>query len=155
MKKGLKIPTRRVKCDDCTINVGRVIEGTRIVEEGTPHRVHEGEWVDIVPVGSLSTYIALDKLSKGLTNPDQNGMASSMISLCETLASRITDWNWTDIYGERLPKPTPEVVQGLAEDEIIYLITAVQGESVVERKNASRRSQAKSSTAKRPQNTAS
>tara|TARA_Y100000310_G_scaffold317685_1_gene370839 strand:+ start:16601 stop:17035 length:435 start_codon:yes stop_codon:yes gene_type:complete len=144
-----------VESDDCVVAIGRKVSGDRIVDEGAAHHVHEGEWVDIIPVGAMTQYIALDKLRRALTNPNQDGLANSMESLCRSIASRVMAWNWTDMKGMPLPPPTSEVIQELAEDEIIYLVNAIQGETVAERKNASGRSPKKPSTVKRPQPKAS
>ncbi|KKM64088.1 hypothetical protein LCGC14_1504980, partial [marine sediment metagenome] len=58
-----KIKSIRVPSDDCVVNVGRRTEGDRIIEPGEPCNAHKGEWVDLLPVMSLETYLAAGSLA--------------------------------------------------------------------------------------------
>ena len=128
-----KIPPTRVKSDDCAIYVGRVIEDGEITEEGTAYYVHEGEWVEIFLTQSLAEIMAL----VDMRNMVEEG-AGAMRTFCHELANRIVEWNWTDNGGDPLPQPhnAPEVVERLTNDELMWLMTAIQGKETTEnRKN--------------------
>jgi len=131
-----KIPSKRVPSDDCIVRVGRKIADEKIVEEGIAYNIHEGEWIEVIPVRSLRQYFALSRLIAG---GDAQKMESSLDDLCEQVAERVTAWNWTDMGGNPLPQPykNPDAIKTLTEDELLYLMSAVQGETPGQRKNAS------------------
>ncbi len=131
-----KIPSKRVPSDDCLVRVGRKIEGEKIEEEGIAYNVHEGEWIEVIPVGSLRQYFALSRLATA--GGDAQKLEASLDEICEQVAERVTGWNWTDMGGNPLPQPykSPDAIKALTEDELLYLITAVQGETPGQRKNA-------------------
>ena len=54
-----KIPTVKVPSDECAISIGQIIEDGEIVEPGTPHYVHIGEWVEIMPVMAVKEVMQL------------------------------------------------------------------------------------------------
>ena len=139
VKKGkAKIPAQRVSSDDCAINIGQVIEEGVILEEGTPYYVHAGEWVEVMPVMSVREVMNLSGLQQGSENP--SGLGNNLIDLCKELSKRILSWNWTDLMGEPLPQPYnhPEVLEGLASEELLWLVSASSGqESPDERKKES------------------
>ena len=141
-----KIPSRRVPSDDCLVHVGRRVEDGQIVDEGEAYNVHEGEWVEVVPVVTMRQYIEINHLSKSLTAQDIDGMERSMDALCKAIAQRVVAWNWTDNEGVALPPPTEGVIRELTEDELVYLITAIQGETAGQRGNGSTPSPTRSST---------
>lgn len=138
-----KIPPRRVNADDCTVVIGRVVKGLTIVEPGEPHQVHVGEWVEVLPVTSLAMFNALLELGKMAANLTDN---KALEQLCEALGERVTDWNFTGLDGKPLAKPykNPHVLMGLSEDELIWLVTAAQGETQAERKKGYGPSETKS-----------
>lgn len=131
----MKIPAKRIDSSDCIVYPSRVIEGGVIVDQGEGFAVHEGEWVEIIPVRSLKENFGLLSLIKD----DKQKIGSALIDICETLSKRITGWNWTDNNGEDLPNPhnKPEILHELTEDEIAWLMTAVKGETPGGRKNVS------------------
>lgn len=135
----LKIPSRRIASDDCIVHVGRQIdlESKQIISEGTPYAVHEGEWVEILPIGSIRKYLALMQLTQSVQNQDPTTLESALDRLCHEIAERVLDWNWTGMDGQPLPKPyrNVEVMRGLCEDELIWLAMATQGESAGEKKS--------------------
>jgi hypothetical protein len=118
-----KIPPTRIESDECVIYTGRVIDvDTReITEQGTPHYVHVGEWVELIPCQSLKELIALQDI--------QDNASGSLKTLCDELSKRVTDWNWTGIDGEALPQPykAPDVLEGLITDELMWLLSVVKG----------------------------
>ncbi|MDY6957629.1 MAG: hypothetical protein SVK08_00595 [Halobacteriota archaeon] len=148
----MKIPPKKVKADDCMIYVGRVIQDGKITDPGTPYAVHEGEWVEVFPVGSVQQTLNLFKLVSAATEEQQEEgvkkLEASLTELCEELASHLVGWNWTDNNGDPLPQPhkNPEAIKLLTEDELLWLVSAVRGETQGERKNGSEPSVTLSST---------
>ena len=126
-----KIPPERVLSDDCEVRIGRVIEDGEIINEGVPWKVHEGEWVEIMPVRTLREIMALQDITD-----DGSG---NLRTLCTELSNRITGWNWTGMDRQPLPSPyhSPEVLEFLTDDELVWLLGAARGqETSAERKNA-------------------
>ena len=134
-----KIPTRKVKSDDCAIHVGREVnvETGKITNEGTPYYVHKGEWVEVIPLFSVRQYIAWNKLRNSLLGDAEN-MEYALNSLCHELSNKIVKWNWTDNEGQKLSQPykKPEVLIDLTEEELIWLSSALV-ETAQQRKNDS------------------
>lgn len=139
MKKELKIPTRKVKSDDCVIYIGREVdvEKGQITSTGTPYYIHKGEWVEVIPLLSIRDYIVWNKL-RGALSGDTEKMEKALDDLCKGLSNKIVDWNWTDLSGNKLNKPykNPDVFKELTEDELIWLSTSLV-ETKEQRKNAS------------------
>jgi len=141
-----KIPLKRVDSSNCVVYVGRRIAGGKVVEAGTPYKVHEGEWVDILPVTSVGELIAFGEMAassskvtkekKLLSLGSKMGMAFE--SVVQRVAQRVYDWNWTDIEGKRLPNPhnNPDVIRSLSTDELVWLANQAEYETEIERKNA-------------------
>lgn len=134
-----KPAVRRVSSDDCAV-----------ASNDEVCYPHEGEWIECIPgmevrvlkvlqrFGALSgEYAALegdaDAAVKTLTITD-----AAINSAIPVLRDRITGWNWTDDRGRPLPLPDddPEVFGRLRGEEIAYLISAVQGSTGAESKNA-------------------
>jgi hypothetical protein len=136
-----KLPGLRVKSDDLEIDIG-----------GTKVHPHKGEWVEIVPTRTVAEYKAIAALGglsvvldalKGEADEGSKtviAVADAYSGLCEHLASRVTDWNWTDVFGKPMPKPdgTSGPMFRLSQDELWWLANAGQGETVADRKNGSR-----------------
>ena len=142
METKWKIPPTRVDSDDCAIYLDRVIEDGEIVDEGTAHYVHVGEWVELFPTQNLKQLIALAKVV-GSSDGDAKNMvvaqADGLRELCVALSKRVVAWNWTDNGGEEMPQPykAPEVLEELDNDELMWLLGAAQGkETSADRKNA-------------------
>jgi len=128
-----KIPPTQVASDDCAIYVGRVIEDGEITEDGTPYYVHEGEWIEIFSTQNLSETMALIDMKNMVAEG-----SGALRKLCHELSQRIVAWNWTDNGGEPLPQPhnDPEALERLTNDELMWLMGAVDGkETSVDRKN--------------------
>jgi len=134
-----KIPTRKVKSDDCVIHIGREVDvkTQEITSEGEAYYVHKGEWVEIIPLFSVRQYIAWNKLRNSLTG-NEDAMERALDSLCKELSNKVVKWNWTDNEGNKLPQPykKPEIIMDLNEEELIWLSTALV-ETQGQRKNAS------------------
>lgn len=135
MAKNFKIPTKKIDSSDCIVHIGQVIEDDEIVDKGEPYAIHENEWVKLLPVMTMKESFALMKIANmgdTTSNADE-----SLNEVCQSLANRIVDWNWTGIDGELLPKPykNPEVFKNLLNEELIYLITASMGETKSQSKN--------------------
>ncbi len=133
-----KIPPTRVLSDDCVVYVGRVIVDGEIKEQGTAYHVHQGEWVELFPTQTVDEMIALIDMMKlsDVENLKEGGGA--LRTLCQQLSKRVVAWNWTDNAGESMPSPhdAPEVLAGLTNDELMWLMSAVQGkETSADRKN--------------------
>ena len=137
-----KIPLRRVDSDTCAVMVGQVIAGDTIINPGNPYYVHQGEWVEYLPVMSMGNMMDLMKTdwpSGDPAAPDtQQAMWARITARCEWLAQRLLAWNWTDLMGNPLPQPYQrlDVLMMLTNDELVWLISQSQSfESVAEQKN--------------------
>ena len=136
-----KIPPIRIASDDCEVMVGRVIVDGQIMEEGEPHRVHEGEWVEILPVTSMRAWLGLGGAATDDEEADASLRASAIAAnfgdICSSLAKQVTAWTWTDMVGDPLPQPfrNIEAIKDLATDEVIWLMNAAAREGTDELKN--------------------
>ena len=119
-----KIPTVKVPSDECAISIGQIIEDGEITEAGTPHYVHIGEWVEIMPVMAVKEVMQLSRLQRGSDDP--SGLGESLSQLCKELSKRIIAWNWTDLVGQPMEQPynRPDVLEELASDELLWLVNA-------------------------------
>lgn len=122
-----KIPTQKVLSDDCAINVGQVVEDGEILSAGTPHYVHQGEWVEILPVMTVKEVMQISKLQNAAGDSTQLG--ENLTALCHELARRVVSWNWTDLMGEEMDQPynRPDVLEGLSSEELMWLMAATNG----------------------------
>lgn len=137
-----KIPPVRVPSDDCEVKDG----------DGKPHRIHDGEWIEVVRVNTIRQYLGIatlnttGKLLQDANIPEEEKMVElaklegTFDAMCDDIAAHITGWNWTDLTGQPLPHPyrNKELIMSLSIEEIIWLRRAIQGETPGERKNASR-----------------
>lgn len=136
-----KIPLQKILSDDCAVNVGQIIEDGEIIEPGIAHYVHQGEWVEIMPVMTVREVVNLSKLQQGMN--DTGGFGASLDKLCQELSLRVIAWNWTDLMGEVMEQPhnQPDVLAALTSDELLWLVSATSGqESSDERKKDSNKS---------------
>ena len=136
-----KIPAVKVLSDECAINVGQVIEDGEITSPGTPHYVHVGEWVEVLPVMSVREVMNISQLQ--IAVGDSSKLGESLSSLCNELSRRIVGWNWTDIMGEPMEQPynRADVLEQLSSEELMWLMSATgSGESADERKKDSEKS---------------
>ena len=133
-----KIPAIKVLSDECAINVGQVIEDGEITNPGTPHYVHEGEWVEVLPVMSVREVMNISRLQTSAG--DSSKLGENLTSLCNELSHRVISWNWTDIMGEPMEQPynRADVLEALTSEELIWLMSATgSGESADARKKGS------------------
>lgn len=135
-----KVPTRRAASDDCLVYVDkkRIEHPDGTVEivngEGTPF--HVDEWVEFIPMLSMLQYLELGKIADEDT--DVTAKDKGLDAICENLAKKLVDWNWTDVWGDSYPKPfrNPAAIRALEDDELMYLIALLQGgETETARKN--------------------
>ena len=141
-----KIPTMKVQSDDCAINVGQVVEDGEIVHQGTPHYVHTGEWVEILPVITVKEVMQISKLQNA--GDDASGLGENLTELCKELSKRVVKWNWTDLMGEPIDQPynRPEILEGLSSEELMWLMAATSGGDAADaRKKDSKESESISS----------
>ena len=143
MEKGThKIPAVTVPSDDCPVAVGRKYDADWSVKvEGETIYPHENEWVKVIPVAAISSFLSIADMMK---EADGRTMDPAMMTrlqpafhqLCDQLARRVIEWNWTDWDGEPMDQPhkRPDVIAQLTEDEVLWLLTAVQGETASTRK---------------------
>lgn len=131
-KTKLKITPIRILSDGCKVMQGRVIEDGAIKEAGNAVSMHEGEWVEIIPVMTLREMLSLQRLQKSIAANE----SKDFTALCVELSKRVVAWNWTDNASDPLPEPygKPEVIEGLYVDEIVWLIQQM-GEPTGTRKN--------------------
>ena len=130
-----KIPTQKVLSDACAINVGQVVEDGEITSPGTPYYVHEGEWVEVMPVMTVREVMNLSRLQNN--SGEGSTLGQSLTDLCQELSRRVIKWNWTNLMGEKLEQPynRPDVLEGLSSEELLWLVNATGGgEGAEERK---------------------
>ena len=121
----------RVPSDDFVVEIG-----------GQAFNTHEGEWVEVLPQISVCELQQMQRLNRlhveidalaGEDGGDDAVLAlldATYADLCQTLATRIIDWTWTDDAGRPLPKPdgTAEPFRRLAPQELWYLVRVVRGD---------------------------
>ena len=138
-----KIPAIKVKSDECAINVGQVIEDGEIVNPGTPYYVHEGEWVELLPVITVKEVMHISKLQSAANGETEN-LGENLTNLCKELSRRLISWNWTNLVGEPLEQPfnRPDVLEELSSEELMWLMGATSTqESADARKKGSAQSE--------------
>jgi len=149
-----KIPLVTIPSDDCAVMVGQVIDGDQIIHPGEPHYVHQGEWIQVIPVITVAEIITIGKLQSVRDQGDDMAafMAQHFYDLCREIADRIVSWNWTNLMSEPLPEPykRPDVIANLSNDEMLYLLNAATAMPAEMRKNGSEPSGATSSATKTP-----
>tara|TARA_R110000824_G_scaffold126285_5_gene285818 strand:+ start:2731 stop:3174 length:444 start_codon:yes stop_codon:yes gene_type:complete len=135
--KNFKIKPKEIDSSTCVIHIGQKIEDGKIVETGEPINLHENEWVKIFPIITIKESLALGTFRNSV---EEGELSVAMDSICESLAKRVVDWNWTGIDGEPLAKPykNPEVFKDLYNEEVLWLITATSGETKSDEKKESR-----------------
>lgn len=130
----------RFDCDDFSVAVN-----------GETYHPHEGEWVELFPDQTVQEILATTSLGKfgaklkaAKGDEDEqfqvlSAMGEQYSIVCEQLAGRIMDWNWTDRRGAPLPKPdgTAVPISRLSDAEIAYLLNlkARKQETPDDRKN--------------------
>lgn len=137
-----KIPTIRVDATPCVLNVGQVVTDGAITDPGVPHHVHEGEWVEVLPIMTVREVMQINRLQ--FAGDDASQLGENLSGLCQELSQRIIAWNWTDIMGEPLDQPykRPDVLESLSSDELMWLMAATsQQESADARKKDSAQSE--------------
>ena len=131
---------KRIPSDDCALTME---------VNGEPVYPHEGEYVELFTVQAVAETRARAEMAKVQTEldaikgePDELARLYSILdnhyeSIIGALASRIVDWNWTDLAGRPLPKPdgSKDPLRMLNAQEIYYLMNVQAGESPTERKN--------------------
>tara|TARA_R100000808_G_scaffold8821_1_gene24701 strand:+ start:904 stop:1374 length:471 start_codon:yes stop_codon:yes gene_type:complete len=122
-----KIPAQKVMSDDCSISVGQVVEDGEIVNAGTPHFIHQGEWVEVLPVMTVKEVMQISRLQNA--GADGSQLGENLTDLCRELSRRVISWNWTDLMGEPMEQPynRPDVLEGLSSEELMWLMSATGG----------------------------
>lgn len=121
--------------------VGQTIRDGKIDHPGTPHYVHQGEWVEFMPVVSMADLFFLMKGLSPATGEVEtmDAMMERISARCEWLANQVVAWNWTGLTGMPLEQPyhRTDVLMGLSNDELMWLIAQSQEtETEGDRKNA-------------------
>jgi len=134
MEKKFKIPLKKIDSSDCVIHVNQKIQDGKITEIGEPVKIHENEWIQVLPILSIKESLALGLFKQ---STDEIELTQAMDRMCDSLSKRIVNWNWTDMDSSPLPKPhkNPDVFKELTNEELIYLLTATLGETPGEQKN--------------------
>ena len=138
-----KIPAVRIPSDSCEIRIGQKIGADKeVTVEGTPYYVHTDEWVEVIPVRSIKEGAIINQLRDRIVNSDDatpGEMDRVMVELCEKLALRVVDWNWTDLVHKPLPKPyqNPDALMELGNEELFWLLNCLNIETAETRKNGS------------------
>ena len=136
-----KIPAVKVKSDECSISIGQVVEDGEITNPGTPYFVHQGEWVEILPVITVAEVMNISRLQNAAS--DTTSLDQNLSDLCKELSKRVIAWNWTDLMGEKMEQPynRPDILERLASEELMWLMSAASSqESADERKKDSKKS---------------
>ena len=122
-----KIPAQKVLSDDCSISTGQVIEDGEIIDAGTPHFIHQGEWVEVLPVMTVKEVMQISRLQNA--GNDATELGENLTELCRQLSRRVIAWNWTDMMGESMEQPynRPDVLEGLSSEELMWLMSATSG----------------------------
>ena len=130
-----KIPTSKIDSSDCVVHTGQHIADGEIKDMGTPHKIHVGEWIKVIPIMTMKESIAMMGITQ--MGEDFAKAEKSLNQLCDALAKRIIDWNWTGFDNEPLPKPykNSEVFKELHNEELVWLVSASLGETLSEQKN--------------------
>lgn len=133
-----KIPTQCILSDDCMVEIGQIVENGEIIQPGVEYPVHQGEWVEVIPVLTIAEITTLSEM-RALTQDDDGAkVGDAFHRLCASLSLKIVAWNWTDMLGEPYPQPfrNPEVLENLTPDEIVWLVGAItERETGEQRKN--------------------
>lgn len=155
-----KIPTITVDSSSCPFIVGRVIREGKLVSEGTVYHPHAGETVELLPAENLQSALMWARLTLGGQGQrPEDALAQireldqALDRMCELLADVVVAWTWTDLAGAPLPQPykRPDVLRRLSLEELMWLRSAISGETEGERKNGSAPSPATSpARARRP-----
>lgn len=125
-KVSKKIPARRIPSDDFEVVVG-----------GVTYTPHAGEWVEVRPgmrVSAIRAQSAMARLQEDMQaikgDPDAEltilrQLDEQFAIACDSVASSVVAWSWTDDDGEPLaqPKGNPDVIASLTAEEVSYLIT--------------------------------
>ena len=130
-----KIPTNIILSDECSINIGQVIEDGEIKEPGVPHYVHIGEFVEILPVMSVKEVMQISRLQNSIS--DTTKLDENLTNLCKELSKRIVSWDWTNLMGDPMEQPynRPDILEDLSSEELMWLMSATgAGESADARK---------------------
>ena len=78
-----KIPTLKIDSSDCVIHIGQVIENGEITKTGEPHKIHENEWVEVLPVLTIEETLALGIFR---TSRVETELGKAMESICKSLS---------------------------------------------------------------------
>ena len=119
-----KIPAIRVLSDECSITIGQVVEDGVIKDAGTPHYIHTGEWVEVLPVMTVAEVMQISRLQNSAGETGQLG--ENLTALCRELSRRVISWNWTDLMGQAIEQPynRPEILESLTSEELLWLMSA-------------------------------
>ena len=98
--------------------------------------------MELLPTANLEEMFALAGVVGSSNAEDPKVMivesANALKSLCRSLSERVVSWNWTDNDRNPLPQPhkDPDVLMRLTNDELMWLMSAVEGkETSADRKN--------------------
>lgn len=132
-----KIPLRRIPSDDCIVYADGDTN-----EEREGYAIHEGEWIDVVPVHSVLESLAFTALRNSVFSEASMGernkvFEESFDDLADEMSKRIVSWNWTDIMGEEMEQPyrRPDILKLLTNREFMWLVDTIGYETKSERKN--------------------
>lgn len=135
-----KVPTKVIHSDTCTVTI-----------DGTEYAIHEGEWVEIIPIIEVRETQAFSQLGQfqieleAARDDATQGQIADIMNrhydvICEGIASKVVAWNWTNMLGVPLPQPdgSTELFKRLTADELYWLFAAIRRQEAPEsRKNDS------------------
>jgi hypothetical protein len=121
--KASKVPAVRVASDGLVVKMG-----------DKEYRPHAGEYVEVWPGTSwqfMRDSVEMTRLegmtAESVVSADSTDQLISAIDrVCAFVASRVKGWTWTDKSGASLPAPTADVIAGLDQEEMQWLIGAVR-----------------------------
>ena len=129
---------RRVSSDDCAVSI-----------DGVVYYPHESEWVNLMGGLAVGELKGLGKFGQIQTEMDAiRGDANEgarVLAILNpafdevrfVLARHVTAWNWTDNRGQALPPPDFESLGMLSQEELFWLLAALQNRTPDAEKNAS------------------
>ena len=138
--KPTKVPPKTVWCNDFEVEF-----------DGETYYPHRGEKVvlyrgfGVAEVNAYQSLFNVQEVIAQVEGDDDAGsktigaLHASTEELRNSLAERITEWTWTDFKGNPMPNPAgnPDAFLKCTVSELVYLVAAIEGETVTDRKNGS------------------
>lgn len=119
------IPLRRVPADDMPLTIGGLTDPETGEEVGeATYYLQKGRSVWFLPITSFATMFSTAGLLMSSKRENAAAMVKSMGDLCARLSEVVARWDLVGPDGTPLPQPykRPEVIMGLTEDQLGWVI---------------------------------